>query len=162
MKVNVQNLERKLRKSLNMLNTIKGTTIYVGITEPELAEKALLNEYGCWNENANRMNPARPFLGNTFKGRSAQNIINKVRSEMTGLIDYANSEKGMLATISSKKERTREAMERIAKYAANEVKLTIGDGDFVPNAEATVKKKHHSTVLVDTGMMKKAIKGWVE
>lgn len=162
MRVNVQNLERKLRKSLNMLNAIKDTTIYVGITEPELAQKALLNEYGCWNENANRMNPARPFLGNTFKGRSAQNIINKVRSEINGLVSYANSEKGMMATISSKQGRVKDTMERIAEYAAREVKLTIGDGDFVPNAEATVKKKHHSTVLVDTGKMKRAIKGWVE
>ena len=124
MKVNIVNLEKKLNLSAKALDTLTSHTIYVGIRDPENAMKAFRNEFGCWNEKAQRMNPARPFMAKTFRGERQRVLKNIV---------------------------------------SRQVKNTILSGRFTPNAEATVKRKHHSQVLVGkTGDMYNSIEGWVE
>lgn len=163
MRVNISNLEAKLKRSeLGSLRAVKDITIYVGIKDPEIAQIAWWNEFGCWNEKAGHMNPARPFMQQTFSGVGARNIKKCIEGELNGYIQYIKTRRGQNATISKRQGIIRDMMQDIANYAANEVKLTIGDGNFVPNSEYTIKRKKHSTVLVDTLQMKKSIKGWIE
>ena len=151
MRVNITNLEKALEKSLTALNEIKSKTIYVGIRKnKELVENAFRQEFGCWNEAAQKMNPARPFLAKTFSGIGGRNIKKRAEEQISKLI----TQKG--------KEKADRVLKNIAKYAANEVKLTIGDQNFVPNSEETIRKKKGSLILVDTGEMLKSIEGWVE
>lgn len=152
MKVNVLNLEKKLKNSVEALDAITSHTIYVGIRDPEQAMKAFRNEFGCWNEKAQRMNPARPFLAKTFRGERQRRIKGIINRQINKVAAMGWKEKGAM-----------KALQDIANQAAEQVKWTIVEGRFTPNAEATVKKKHHSQVLIGkTGDMYDSIEGWVE
>lgn len=152
MKVHVRNLEKSLSKSLGALNKIKDSTICVGIKDKELALIALANELGSWNEKAQKMNPARPFLAKSLRGSSAKKIGNKIQNQLTKLIAMGWKEKG-----------TERVLQDIADSVANQVRATIDSQNFVPNAESTIKKKHHSKILVGkTGDLYNSIEGWIE
>lgn len=152
MKVNISNLEKKLRNSTKALETLSSHTIYVGIRDPENAAKAFRNEFGCWNEKAGKMNPARPFMAKTFRGERQKIIKGIVSRQLKKVAAMGWQEKGTLR-----------AMQDIAYQTAEQVKATILSARFVPNAEETVKKKHHNQVLIGkTGDMYNSIEGWVE
>lgn len=152
MKVSIVNLEKKLNLSAKALNTLTSHTIYVGIRDPEQAMKAFRNEFGCWNEKAQRMNPARPFMAKTFRGEKQRVLKNIVSRQVKKVAAMGWQEKG-----------TMRALQDIANLTAEQVKNTILSGRFTPNAEATIEKKHHSQVLVGkTGDMYNSIEGWVE
>lgn len=152
MKVNIVNLEKKLNLSAKALDTLTSHTIYVGIRDQENAMKAFRNEFGCWNEKAQRMNPARPFMAKTFRGERQRVLKNIVSRQVKKVAAMGWQEKGAMR-----------ALQDIANLTAEQVKNTILSGRFTPNAEATIKKKHHSQVLVGkTGDMYNSIEGWVE
>lgn len=152
MKVNIVNLEKKLNLSAKALDTLTSHTIYVGIRDQENAMKAFRNEFGCWNEKAQRMNPARPFMAKTFRGERQRVLKNIVSRQVKKVAAMGWQEKGAMR-----------ALQDIANLTAEQVKNTILSGRFTPNAEATVKRKHHSQVLVGkTGDMYNSIEGWVE
>lgn len=152
MKVNIVNLEKKLNLSAKALDTLTSHTIYVGIRDQENAMKAFRNEFGCWNEKAQRMNPARPFMAKTFRGERQRVLKNIVSRQVKKVAAMGWQEKGAMR-----------ALQDIANLTAEQVKNTILSGRFTPNAEATIKRKHHSQVLVgETGDMYNSIEGWVE
>lgn len=152
MKVNIVNLEKKLNLSAKALDTLTSHTIYVGIRDSENAIKAFRNEFGCWNEKAQRMNPARPFMAKTFRGERQRVLKNIVSRQVKKVAAMGWQEKGAMR-----------ALQDIANLTAEQVKNTILSGRFTPNAEATIEKKHHSQVLVGkTGDMYNSIEGWVE
>lgn len=152
MKVNISNLEKKLKGSTKAMQAFTSHTIYVGIKDPDNAAKAFRNEFGCWNEAAGKMNPARPFMAKTFMGERQKIIKRIIANQVRKVAAMGWQEKGAMR-----------ALEDIAFQAAEQIKETIDSARFVPNAESTIKKKHHSEVLIGkTGDMYNSIEGWVE
>lgn len=103
-------------------------------------------EYATYNEYGTAHIPARPFARNTIAAKSGewQNIF----------AHYAKADpKDIMA-----------AYEIVGEVASKDIMETINEGNFVPNAPATIERKaargkqNPNTPLVDTGTMQEAIK----
>lgn len=100
----------------------------------ELAENALIQEYGTLNEGG--FIPPRPFLANAMKNeRKWENILN------------AEMDKG---------RNLHQALSRVGKEMRNDIIRSINANIPPSNAETTAKKKGSSHPLVDTGVLRRS------
>ena len=114
------------------LNTIKGsnTKLEVGFFNPEVASYATTNEYG---EVINGVViPARPFMQQTVDKNKKKwmEIFPKLVNKYQGNINNIFNALGVIIQ--------------------DDIRVTIVDGDFVPNAPYTVKLKGKNSPLRDT------------
>lgn len=101
----------------------------------DVAEVAFRNEFG--DDNV----PARPFM--------AQAIDNHPK-EIDKIVSRATRSTSAQAILNS-----------IGEGIVELIKAEIDNGDFVPNAPATVAAKGSDKPLIDTGMMRDSIEHWI-
>lgn len=103
-------------------------------------------EYATYNEYGTAHIPARPFARNTIAAKSGE--WNRIFAH------YAKADpKDIMA-----------AYEIVGEFASKDMMQTINEGNFAPNAPATIARKaargkqNPNTPLIDTGTMQEAIK----
>lgn len=97
--------------------------------------KALLNELGTVHM------PSRPFLRNS------------VDTNMDEINNFLQIMKWRIIRGASAKD----VLKKIGDFQAGLIRDQIMEGNFAPNAEATIRKKKSDTPLVDSGRMKQSI-----
>jgi hypothetical protein len=101
-----------------------------------VTEIAIINEYGDGHT------PARPFMAQTWE-RYKNETANKISGLVKMLMD------GQLSRIAY--------VARIGAYYRGKIQRTIVDGDFLPNAPSTIRKKKSTKPLIDTGEMRQSV-----
>lgn len=147
MKVNIQLQSAALAVLAAKLESAKSKGAYVGIPsesdEPvedgegfNLASLAAVLEFG------NERIPSRPFLRQTLQ---------------------ENQEKytDLFAQLFGQGVDIPQIYEQIALVAQADVQLNIVKGEWVANAESTIKRKGSSKPLIDTGRLRQSITGVV-
>lgn len=147
MKVNIQLQSAALAVLAAKLESAKSKSAYVGIpSEPDepvedgegfnLASLAAVLEFG------NERIPSRPFLRQTL----AEN-----KEKYTALFSQLFKQGVEISQI----------YEQLSLIAQADVQLNIVKGEWVANAESTIKRKGSSKPLIDTGRLRQSITGVV-
>lgn len=130
---------KKLEKTMEGLNRLE---VRIGIQQGagshdgvDLVDIAMFNELGTVHI------PSRPFLRDSVDAHA--NEIN----------DFLQSVGQYIARGGSAET----ALKKIGVFQKGLVQEEIIKGDFVPNSEATIKRKGSDTPLVDTGKMRRSI-----
>ena len=110
-------------------------------TGASILEVAVWNNFGAPRAHI----PARPFMN-----QSAPKIIRAV-NRIARLVARESRRKPLTAV---ELERSFDGMGQVARDV---VKETITNGDFVPNAPSTIRRKHSSRPLIDTTDMRAAV-----
>jgi hypothetical protein len=143
-----------LAKIFEEIENFKSMCVKVGVTEDtgsQVGEDgATVAQYASWNElgtDDGRI-PPRPFIRGFIDAKREQ--IGKTIDKLYGLVN--DGQMDAMTTIG-----------RLGEYGQSGIKSFIRHGDFVPNAESTVKKKTKgkggkTTPLIDTGTMRNAIR----
>ena len=122
-----------MRSKAGYIANDKGKEPYDVPNPPDVSQVALWNEYGT------ETIPARPFMGRAQKDGFTR---------CTRLVHVRMNE-------------GRSDMEQVAKgcgeVLAKAIKRQINNGTFKPNARSTVRQKHSSHPLIDTGNMRQSV-----
>ncbi len=86
--------------------------------------------------------PERSFVRSTFDEK-ADEIEEKAKDVIVAAVNRTDVNK---------------ALNLAGQYIEGEIKKKIGNGPFVPNAPATIRKKKSSNPLIDTGHMRQSVR----
>lgn len=147
MKVNIQLKSAALAVLAAKLESAKSKGAYVGIPseadEPvEDGEEFNLASLAAVLEFGNERIPSRPFLRQTL----AEN-----KEKYTDLFSQLFKQGVEISQI----------YEQIALMAQGDVQLNIDKGNWIANAQSTIKRKGSSKPLIDTGRLRQSITGVV-
>lgn len=149
MSVTFQDNDRGLKQILSELHKFKNAIVKAGI----LSNSGNVNgisivQYATWNENgvASKRGkwkiPPRSFI----KGW-ADNNKDKIKTVIEKLFTQ----------VQTGNATADEALKKLGLFAKSGIQEYIRNGNFVPNASSTVKKKGSSRPLIDTGAMRNAV-----
>jgi phage gpG-like protein len=126
----LQDFIRKIRK--------QKATLEVGFFHSDIAIIASANEYGCINGNG-AIIPPRPFMQQT--------------------VDHYNDEwtEKMAKLAKKHKYNITQVFELMGEVVKDNIKMEMRDGNFTPNAPATLRQKQGDRPLFDTGRMQDSI-----
>ena len=126
-----------------MLRELAGKEVRIGFQAGEATDENGVDmcDIAAWNELGTENIPARPFLRQSsdehqyeikaFSARAAKEMIHGGTAE--------------------------QCLDKIGVKMKGIVQKTIRDGDFVPNAPSTVRRKGSSKPLIDTGRMRQSV-----
>lgn len=104
--------------------------------EVDMAEIAMFNELGTENS------PPRPFL-RTAVDENQDKILRAAVAAVKGLAKEGGS--------------AQKSLNQLGLFGKSLVQKTIRDGDFEPNAPATIKKKKSEKPLIHTAQMRQQV-----
>lgn len=107
-----------------------------------MPSKADLVEIALYNELGTSTIPARPFFAQTVQVHEEE------------IREAAVSE---AAKVLRGNEKAQQAFREIGTDVQKKVQKRIDEGQFVPNAPSTIKRKGHDHPLIDTGTMRDSI-----
>lgn len=99
-------------------------------------------DIAAWNEVGNAHTPARPFLRKSVDENETM-INNFCQQQLRELMEGRISSQSVLS--------------RIGAMQVGLVQEKITDGDYVPNAPSTIRKKGSDKPLIDTGRMRQSV-----
>ena len=108
----------------------------------EEGKKADLLDVAMFNELGTSRVPSRPFMRD-----SVDNNADRISSFC----------KAKIREISNGTKKAEEVLKEIGAMQVGLVQQTIRDGNFVPNAPYTIKKKGSDKPLIDTGLMRQSV-----
>ena len=125
-----------------MLEELGKLEVRVGIQQEEssgngvdLLDRAIFNELGTAHI------PSRPFLRNSVD-TNVENINAFLQSMKKEILKGGSAEN---------------VLKKIGVFQKGLVQEEITKGNFVPNSEATIKRKGSDTPLIDTGRMRQSV-----
>lgn len=132
-------------KRLEKLTTeMESKRIEIGFNQSSGSYKGgpTVAEVAAWNEFGTEHSPSRPFMRQTMK--DYQEAISKYAGKA---LKTAAAEYGDIEPV----------LNKVGAYTKGKMKKEIRDGDWEPNAPATIAKKGSSKPLIDSGRMRKSI-----
>lgn len=99
----------------------------------------------AWNELGTEHIPSRPFL---------RKSVDENEDEINEFIDHKASE--LMNGASAE-----QTLKDIGIFQKELIQDKIEEGDFVPNAESTIRKKGSTHPLIDKGNMKNSVNYWI-
>ena len=130
---------KKFQKTLEDLDKLE---VRVGIQQGSIGKNGVdLVNIAMFNELGTVHIPSRPFLRDSVDAHSAE-INAFLRSIRSRLIQGGSAE---------------DVLKKIGVFQEGLIQEEIVNGDFVPNSEATIKKKRSEKPLIDTGRMRQSI-----
>lgn len=130
------------KKFEKMLQELKDKEVRIGIQQGESNEDGVdLVDIAMFNELGTVHIPSRPFLRDSVDANADQ-INTFLQSLKQELLRGGSAE---------------EVLKKIGVFQKGLIQEQIVSGNFVPNSEATIRKKGSDTPLVDTGRMRQSI-----
>lgn len=128
---------------MQMLKELGDLEVRVGFQHGKATEEdgTDICDIAAWNELGTEHIPSRPFIR-----QSVDNNEDKINS-------FLQTRVRALA----KGESAEDALKKIGVFQKRLMQSEIKSGDFVPNSEATVRKKKSSQPLIDTGQMRQSV-----
>lgn len=132
---------KKLKKALRELDKLE---CFIGFQRGNGSEKdgTDLCDIAAWNElGTSRGIPSRPFIRNTVDLH--QTDIDKMLDKMAVQI--------------LKGKTAEQVLREMGVYLKGQMQEEITNGEYVPNAPATIRKKKSDKPLIDTGRMRSSV-----
>ena len=131
---------KKLQK---MLKELAEKEVRVGFQAGKATEEdgTDICDIAAWNELGTVHIPARPFLR-----QSVDDNVSKINSFLQ------SKKKDLVRGVSAE-----QVLKEIGIFQKDLIQEKITEGNFIPNAESTVKKKGSSKPLIDTGRMRQSV-----
>lgn len=132
------------RRFFQEIEELKKLELHVGFQHGETYDDddADIADVAMWNELGTANSPARPFIRQSVDN-NASRINSMCRAQLQGI---ARGEKS-----------AQDALQALGNMQKALVQDTIRNGDFVPNAESTIKKKKSSKPLIESGRMRDSV-----
>ena len=126
------------------IEKMKRMEVAIGFQSGKAAEKdgTDICEIAIYNEFGTSSIPSRPFLRN-----SVDDNIDKINSFIAT----------QCKAVCSGQTGCEDALKKIGTFHVGNVQQTIRNGDFAPNAPATIRRKGSSHPLIDTGTMRRSV-----
>lgn len=132
------------RKFQKMLKEICELEVRVGFQHGKKYEEEPetdICDVAMWNELGTVNMPSRPFLR-----KSVDENENKIKAFIRQM------KKDLISGVPAS-----QVFKKIGIFQKDLIQNKIKDGDFAPNAPATVKKKRSGRPLIDTGQMRQSV-----
>ena len=140
--------DKGMKRLIKQIKELEDTHILVGLPgdlgthdaegEETIAQIGINNEFGHSNV------PSRPWMRSTAdKGSTKTRFTRLMKNQYLKLVNGVATPKSVYRFL--------------GEWYVSELKSTIKNGNFVPNAEFTILNKGSSTPLIDTGLMRNSI-----
>lgn len=131
------------RRFLAQVEELKKLQVQVGFQAGAAAEEDGVDiaNVAMWNELGTSRAPARPFLRKSVD-ENTDKIKAMCKKQLQRLAQGASAE---------------DILEKIGTFQKGLIQKKIVDGDFEENAPSTIRKKHSSRPLIDTGHMRRSV-----
>ena len=132
---------RRLQKALKELGKLE---CFIGFQRTYASEKdgTDMCDVAAWNElGTSRGIPSRPFIRNTVDLHGDE--INQVLDQMVKQI--------------LKGQTAEQVLRSMGVYLKGQMQEEIKNGEYVPNAPETIKKKGSEKPLIDTGRLRSSV-----
>lgn len=131
------------KKFFRELKKLKKMEVVVGFQAGEATEEngADLVDIAAYNELGTSGTPARPFMKQSFENH--EDFLKNACARVNQTINSGGS--------------TEQALNKLGVELKGLVQSEIVDGEFAPNAEATIKRKKSDKPLIDTGTMRQSV-----
>lgn len=131
------------KKFKKMLEDLSSLEVCIGFQHGKVSEEdgTDICDIAAWNELGTVRMPSRPFLRKSVDEN--KDLIGAFLEEKKA--DLVNG-------ISAE-----QVMKEIGLFQKDLIQKKITDGDFVPNAESTVRRKGSSKPLIDTGRLRQSV-----
>lgn len=140
------------QRFMKELRELAGLEVRIGYQRGEKAvsadsddSRADLVDIAMWNELGTVNIPSRPFMRDS------------VDKHMAAINHVLTAQKEELLNGSS----ARKILETVGLFQQDLIQTEIEQGDFVANADSTIKKKGSDKPLIDTGTMKNSVHYWI-
>lgn len=142
-------VDRGLNRIVRQFDNVNGAKVKVGWPEGSGAtdEGTLIAEYMSYNEFGTATIPARPVLGDSAEKNSEKYD----RIIQAGTESATDGRSGFVQMLT-----------RLGVEARNDVVREFTEGNFAPNAPATIERKGSSRPLIDTGISRASVQFKVE
>lgn len=147
---NVTDTDKGMKSILKEIESFKNALVKIGVIEgtgeyngTPIVEYATYNENGVAGSNGNWKIPPRPFIKGWVDNKK-ENIENTIRR--------------LFSKVASGEMKADEALKTLGQYGQDGIKSYIRNGDFVPNAPSTIKRKGSSKPLIDSGTLRNSIR----
>ncbi len=117
-----------------------------GDTSEKKKPPADLIDIAMWNEFGTENIPSRPFMRDSVD-KHIPAIEHMLKAQEGALLNGASA---------------RKVLETVGVFQKDLMQTEIEQGDFVANAEATIKRKGSDKPLIDTGQMKNSVNFWIQ
>lgn len=131
------------KKFFRELKKLKKMEVVVGFQAGEATEEngADLVDIAAYNELGTSGTPARPFMKQSFENH--EDFLKNACERVNQTINSGGS--------------MEQALNKLGVELKGLVQSEIVDGEFAPNAEATIKRKKSDKPLIDTGTMRQSV-----
>jgi len=146
----VRDIDKGMQEIRKQIAALSQLSVKVGIIEGagskdgvSIAQYATYNEFGVPGKKKKWRIPPRPFIRGFVENKSE---------------DIKAMQERLMKLVSEGKMSADTAIKRLGQFAQDGIKRYIIDGQFEPNAEATVRRKGSSRPLIDTGTMRNSVR----
>ena len=131
------------RKFMQMLKELGEMEVRVGFQHGRATEKdgTDICDIAAWNELGTEHIPSRPFIRQSVDNNQ-EKINSFLQERVKALAKGASAET---------------TLKEIGEFQKRLIQEEIKSGDFVPNSEATIRKKKSSHPLIATGDMRQSV-----
>lgn len=112
----------------------------------DITDIAMWNEFGTEGKYGGEHIPSRPFMRDSVD-KHIPAIEHMLKAQEGALLNGASA---------------RKVLETVGVFQKDLMQTEIEQGDFVANAEATIKRKGSDKPLIDTGQMKNSVNFWIQ
>lgn len=125
------------------LDKLASLMVAVGFQQGDATEESGVDicDVAAFNELGTEHIPSRPFMRQSIDG-NADKITEFMQSKVDEIIGGKTAD---------------QVLKEIGIFQKGLVQETIKEGDFAPNAPATIRKKGSATPLIDTGLMRQSV-----
>lgn len=125
------------------LDKLASQMVAVGFQQGDVTEESGVDicDVAAFNELGTEHIPSRPFMRQSIDG-NADKITEFMQSKVDEIIGGKTAD---------------QVLKEIGIFQKGLVQETIKEGDFAPNAPATIRKKGSATPLIDTGLMRQSV-----
>ena len=132
------------RRLMKEIDNLKKLQVRVGYQQGEAQEDDGVDilDVAMWNELGTSRSPSRPFLR-----MSVDENADKINAFI----------KAQLRKLAKGESTAEQILKAIGAFQKGLVQAKIKDGEFVPNAPSTIRKKKSDKPLIDTGRMRQSV-----
>ncbi len=132
------------RKFFEEIEKLKNLQVRVGYQQGEAQEDdgVDLLDVAMWNELGTSRAPSRPFMR-----KSVDENADKISAFL----------KAQLQKLARGETTAEQILKAVGVFQKGLVQAKIRDGDFVPNAPRTIRRKGSDKPLIDTGRMRQSV-----
>lgn len=156
-KVTTKDIDRGYKSLVSRVGNLKGAYVQIGLQDGDKADKRVVRGgketivktntpiamIAAYNEFGTDLVPSRPFMRNAWE-KNEKEVNKRVKAEWNAVLAKGKDPGLSLAAL--------------GEWYQSKIQTELTTGEFEPNSDLTIKRKHSSRPLIDTGRMRQSIR----